>query len=111
MTIREKTSPVLHSSEVRDAPLGHSFDPFFEVLALAQLKCNEHDRIVRQVAKAPLRGDVVPSCARKVRFAGRSKGKSGGYRIVTFFVADDGPALLLALINKGERADLAGRAQ
>ncbi len=41
-----------------------------------------------------------------MRFAGRGKGKSGGYRVVTYFAADDVPALLLVLINKGERADL-----
>jgi hypothetical protein len=43
---------------------------------------------------------------RKVRFAGRGKGKSGGYRVVTYFAARDVPVLLLALINKGERANL-----
>jgi hypothetical protein len=43
---------------------------------------------------------------RAKRFAGRGKGKSGGYRVVTYFAAEDVPVLLLALINKGERADL-----
>ena len=41
-----------------------------------------------------------------MRFAGRGKGKSGGYRVVTYFASADVPALLFALINKGERADL-----
>ena len=43
---------------------------------------------------------------RKVRFAGRGKGKSGGYRVVTYFAAEDVPVLLLAVIDKGERANL-----
>ncbi|MCA6112506.1 type II toxin-antitoxin system RelE/ParE family toxin [Bradyrhizobium cenepequi] len=43
---------------------------------------------------------------RKVRFAGRGKGKSGGYRTVHYLAGDDVPVLLLALINKGERANL-----
>jgi hypothetical protein len=67
-----------------------------------------HDHIARQIAKTPVRGDIIPGTggARKVRFAGRGKGKSGGYRVVTYFAAPDVPALLLALINMGERADL-----
>jgi len=44
--------------------------------------------------------------ARKVRFAGRGKGKSGGYRVVTYFGGSDLPVFLLAVISKGERADL-----
>ena len=44
--------------------------------------------------------------ARKVRIAGRGKGKSGGYRVVTYYATEDVPVLLLALIDKGERANL-----
>ena len=64
---------------------------------------DQHDRIVRLVAEDPMRGDVIPGTggARKVRFAGRGKGKSGSYRVVTYFAADDVPVLLLALVNKG----------
>jgi hypothetical protein len=81
---------------------------FLRDVAQSGMSGDEHDRIVRQVAKTPLRGDIIPGTggARKVRFAGRGKGKSGGYRVVTYFAAADLPALLLALINKGERADL-----
>lgn len=42
----------------------------------------------------------------KLRFAGRGKGKSGGYRTVHYFAGDDVPILLLALINKGESDNL-----
>ena len=44
--------------------------------------------------------------ARKVRFAGRGKGKSGGYRVVTYFAGEDIPVFLLALFSKGERENL-----
>jgi hypothetical protein len=37
---------------------------------------------------------------------GRGKGKSGCYRTVHYFAGEDVPVLLLALINKGERANL-----
>lgn len=44
--------------------------------------------------------------ARKVRFAGKGKGKSGGYRTVHYYGGEDVPVFLLALIDKGERANL-----
>jgi hypothetical protein len=42
------------------------------------------------------------------RFAsqGGAKGKSGGYRTVHYFGGDDVPLFVLALIEKGERANL-----
>jgi hypothetical protein len=71
---------------------------------------NEHERfaIIEAIARNPHLGVVIPGTggARKVRIAGRGKGKSGGYRVVTYYAADDVPAFLLALISKGERADL-----
>jgi hypothetical protein len=41
--------------------------------------------------------------ARKVRFAARGKGKSGGYRTIHYYAGDDVPIFLLALIDKRER--------
>ena len=64
--------------------------------------------MVAAVSDDPEQGDVMPGTggARKVRFAGRSKGKSGGYRTVHYYAATDVPVLMLALIDKGERANL-----
>ena len=69
---------------------------------------DEQAEIVNLVAANPTLGDIIPATggARKVRIAGRGKGKSGGYRVVTYYAADDVPVLMLALINKGERANL-----
>ena len=41
-----------------------------------------------------------------MRFAGRGKGKSGGYRVVTYYAGSDIPVFLLAVLSKGERANL-----
>ena len=41
-----------------------------------------------------------------MRFAGRGKGKSGGYRVITFFTGPTMPIFLLAVFSKGERSDL-----
>lgn len=81
---------------------------FLRDVAQSGMSEAEHDSVVRWIAENPMRGDVIAGTggARKVRFAGRGKGKSGGYRVVAYFAADDVPVLLLALISKGERADL-----
>ena len=44
--------------------------------------------------------------ARKIRFAGRGKGKSGGYRVITYYAADDVPVFLLDLFAKGDAVNL-----
>src|SRR6185503_11809965 len=81
---------------------------FLRDVADAGLSQDEHDEIVAAVARNPMMGDLMPNTggARKARFRGRGKGKSGGYRVVTFYSGADIPVFLLALINKGERADL-----
>jgi len=79
---------------------------FLRDVAQSGMSEDQHERIARQIAENPTRGDIIPGTggARKVRFAGRGKGKSGGYRVITYFAANDVPVLLLALIDKGERA-------
>ncbi len=44
--------------------------------------------------------------ARKVRFAGKGKGKSGGYRVVTYLMDEHQPVFLLTVISKGQQANL-----
>ncbi|UHC18052.1 type II toxin-antitoxin system RelE/ParE family toxin [Methylobacterium currus] len=39
----------------------------------------------------------------KVRVAGRGKGKSGGYRVLTASVGPDAPVYLLAVLSKSDR--------
>ena len=38
--------------------------------------------------------------------AGRGKGKSGGYRLITYFGGADAPVYLLTVFSKGERDNL-----
>jgi hypothetical protein len=64
--------------------------------------------IEQTIAANPQAGDFIPGTggARKVRIGGRGKGKSGGYRVITFYAAEDVPVFLLALVSKGQRADI-----
>lgn len=65
-------------------------------------------RIVDHLALPPDAGDEIPGTggARKVRLAGRGKGKSGGYRVVMVYSGTDIPVFLPAACSKGERANL-----
>ena len=86
--------------------------PTFERQAQrAGLSEDELQAIVALIAEDPACGVVIPGAggARKVRHAGRGKGKSGGYRTIHFFGGEDVPIFLLALIDKGERADLTAK--
>jgi hypothetical protein len=69
---------------------------------------DEREAIVSYVAANPDAGDVMPGTggARKVRFAGRGKGKSGGYRVITFYAAYDIPVFLLDVYSKDAQANL-----
>ncbi len=64
--------------------------------------------IVDTIARDPASGVRIPGTggARKVRFAGRGKGKRGGYRVVTYFAGRDMPVFLLNVFAKGDRIDL-----
>lgn len=81
---------------------------FRKAVAAAGLSDEEAFAIMTSIAADPLAGDVIPGTggARKVRFAGRGKGKSGGYRVVTFYAGEDVPVFLLDLYGKGVRIDL-----
>ena len=69
---------------------------------------DERRSIVDYVAQTPDAGDEMKGTggARKIRFAGRGKGKSGGYRVVTFYAGDDIPVFLLSIFSKGEKTNL-----
>ncbi len=44
--------------------------------------------------------------ARKVRFARRGQGKSGGYRVITFYSGVDIPVFLITMFAKNEKSNI-----
>jgi hypothetical protein len=80
---------------------------FLRDAAVLGLSDRERQAIVDAVAADPLRGDEIRGSGgvRKVRVAGRGKGKSGGYRIVTAYFGPNAPVYLLAILSKGERSN------
>ncbi len=69
---------------------------------------DERQEIILTLAQNPAIGDIIPGTggARKVRFAARGKGKSGGYRVITFYSSEDVPIFLLDVYAKGDRVNL-----
>ncbi len=68
----------------------------------------ERAAVIMMLAADPVVGVEIPGTggARKVRVAGRGKGKSGGYRVITFYTGRDVPVFLLNVFSKGDRVDL-----
>jgi hypothetical protein len=74
----------------------------------AGLSDDEQNDIVSEISKSPTAGALMEGTGgcRKLRFAGKGKGKRGGFRTVHYYGGDDVPVLLLALIDKGEDENL-----
>jgi hypothetical protein len=74
----------------------------------AGLSEEERRAVVDLLALRPDAGELIVGAggARKLRIAGRGKGKSGGYRIISYFAGSDVPVFLLNVFSKGERANL-----
>ena len=69
---------------------------------------DERAEMVNFIAAHPQAGNEIKGTggARKVRFARPGGGKSGGYRVITFYSGVDIPVFLLSLFAKNEKTDL-----
>lgn len=56
------------------------------------------------IASNPQGGDLIPGTggARKLRHAGRGRGKSGGYRTIHYFGGEDVPVFVLSVYGQGQ---------
>jgi mRNA-degrading endonuclease RelE of RelBE toxin-antitoxin system len=83
-------------------------DPFPATAARAGLTEKEREAITVFLARDPDAGEVIPGTGglRKLRWAGKSKGKSGGYRVIYYYVNASVPVYLLAIYPKNQQMDL-----
>lgn len=72
---------------------------------------SELEEIATIVSRDPTIGDLIQGAGgvRKFRFGGRGKGKSGGYRILSYFAGVNAPVFLLTIFSKGDRANLTAK--
>lgn len=68
----------------------------------------ERSAVVDIIAADPMAGEIMPGCggARKLRVARPGTGKSGGYRVVTYYAGDAVPVFLLTVFPKNVKANL-----
>lgn len=68
----------------------------------------ERVALIDFVAGNPMAGEVMPGTggARKLRWAAKGKGKSGGARVITFYSGPTVPVFLMTIFGKGEKAKL-----
>jgi hypothetical protein len=81
---------------------------FRRAATAAGMSEEEVSAVVDLLAANPAAGDGIAGtggCG-KVRVAGRGKGKSGGYRVITFFTGELLPVFLVTVFAKAERANL-----
>lgn len=83
----------------------HSFD---RAASNAGLSEGEIDAIIDFLAANPDAGEEIVGTGgcRKFRWAGRGKGKSGGYRTITFYSGEMMPVFLVTVFSKGQKANL-----
>lgn len=81
---------------------------FVRAAVEAGMSEDEVDNLVVFLAEHPTAGVEIPGTGgcRKLRVAGRGKGKSGGYRTITFYSGEHLPVFLITVFSKGERSDL-----
>jgi len=68
----------------------------------------EREAIVDLIASDPMIGDEISGTGgmRKLRIAGKGKGKSGGYRAITFFSGVDVPVFLITIYGKSQKENI-----
>jgi hypothetical protein len=68
----------------------------------------EREALVAMIAGDPAAGEIMQGTGgcRKLRYKKPGTGKSGGYRVISFFGGDDIPVFLLTVFGKNERANL-----
>ncbi len=65
----------------------------------------DRERALRTYAATPDLGEEIVGSGgvRKGRVAGRGKGKSGGYRVVSVYLDESIPVYLIGVLSKGDR--------
>lgn len=72
------------------------------------LKDSERQSIINYLALHPGSGDILQGTGgiRKLRWSAKSKGKSGGVRVIYYYHNETMPLFVLTVFGKGEKANL-----
>ena len=80
----------------------------FTRAVLALLSDDEYRLLQTELMENPERGDLIRQGGgiRKVRFAAQGKGKSGGIRVIYYWMKDDGQIYMLLAYPKSKKDTL-----
>lgn len=80
----------------------------FATRAKVLLSEGQRQSIATMIAEDPTCGELMVGTGgcRKVRYALKGRGKSGGVRVIYFFTGEKSPTFLLALFAKNEKTNL-----
>lgn len=69
---------------------------------------DERFDLISYLADNPDAGDEIKGTGgmRKLRVAGKGKGKSGGYRVITFFSGENIPVFLISAYAKNQKENI-----
>lgn len=81
---------------------------FIAAAKKAGMTDDERSAAVDYIASNPMAGDIIEGGGgvRKVRVPIEGKGKSGGYRVITYYMTEDEPVFLVTVISKSKQANL-----
>jgi mRNA-degrading endonuclease RelE of RelBE toxin-antitoxin system len=82
--------------------------PIFTKYVTKYLTDDEYSVFQNELALNPEAGDIIKSSGglRKIRFGGRGKGKSGGYRIIYYYKKSDFEIWLITIYSKNEEENI-----
>ncbi|NMG49186.1 hypothetical protein GO613_13845 [Azoarcus communis] len=82
--------------------------PVFTRLITGLLSDDDYAKLQLQLADRPDSGDVIPGGGgiRKLRYALPGRGKSGGIRVIYYWIKDDGQILMLVAYPKSKKDTL-----
>ncbi len=80
----------------------------FSRRADALLSAEDRADLIDTLARDPMAGDVMPGLGgvRKLRFAPKKRGKSGGFPVIYYVLTESQPILALLIYGKNEQGDL-----
>jgi hypothetical protein len=94
---------------VKDRPISvMEVDPFERTARMAGLTEDERIAVTVFLAHNPEAGDLIAGTGglRKLRWGGKGKGKSGGYRVIYYYFNEGVPIFLMAVYPKNRQVDL-----
>lgn len=82
--------------------------PYLRKADEAGMTVLERFQLAGMIADDPEAGSVIEGTGgvRKVRFARKGGGKSGGFRVLTFYSGENIPVFLLSVYGKGAKVSL-----